>query len=89
MQIATTREKRPDRSCGPPSVWIHTEEGGIWLAPELPGHGLSWGYHGGGPVALAELLGHLLDDITSPAVSRRTEPDDGLYSLVVNTPRTV
>jgi hypothetical protein len=69
------------------TVWIHTEDGGIWLAPELPGHGLSWGYHGGGPVALAELLGHLLDDITSPAVSRNTEPDDGLYSLVVNTPQ--
>jgi hypothetical protein len=69
------------------TVWVHTEDEGIWLAPELPGHGLSWGYHGGGPVALAELLGNLLDDITSPAVSRKTEPDDGLYSLVVNTPK--
>jgi len=66
----------------------HRRRGNL-LAPELPGHGLSWGYHCGGPVALAELLGHLLDDITSPAVSRSTEPDDGLYSLVVNTPRTV
>lgn len=45
------------------------------------------GYSGGGPVALAELLGNLLDDITSPAVSRKTEPDDGLYSLVENTPK--
>ncbi|HEY1823791.1 MAG TPA: hypothetical protein VGG83_28125 [Trebonia sp.] len=69
------------------TVWVHTEDGGIWLAPELPGHGLSWGYSGGGPVALAELLGNLLDDITSPAVSRKTEPDDGLYSLVENTPK--
>jgi hypothetical protein len=69
------------------TVWVHTEDGGIWLAPELPGHGLSWGYHGGGPVALAELLGHLLDDITSPAVFRKTEPDDGLYALVVSTPK--
>lgn len=67
------------------TVWVHTEDGGIWLAPELPGHGLSWGYHGGGPTALAGLLGNLLHDITSPAVSRKTEPDDGLYSLVVNT----
>jgi hypothetical protein len=33
------------------------------------------------------LLGHLLDDITSPAVSRETEPDDGLFSLVENTPK--
>ena len=69
------------------TVWVHTEDGGIWIAPELPGHGLSWGYSGGGPVALAELLGNLLDDITSPAVSRKTEPDDGLFSLVVNTPK--
>jgi hypothetical protein len=69
------------------TVWVHTEDGGIWLAPELPGHGLSWGYSGGGPVALAELLGHLLDDITSPAVSRDTEPDDGLFSLIKNTPK--
>jgi hypothetical protein len=69
------------------TVWIHTEDRGIWIAPELPGHGLSWGYSGGGPFALAELLGNLLDDITSPAVSRKTEPDDGLYSLVVNTPQ--
>ena len=68
-------------------MWVHTEDGGTWLAPERPGHGLSWGYHGGGPAALAELLGHLLDDITSPAVSRQTEPDPGLYKLVVNTPR--
>jgi hypothetical protein len=69
------------------TVWIHTEDGGIWLAPELPGHGLSWGYSGGGPVALAELLGNLLDDITSPAVSRQAEPDDGLFSLVENSPK--
>jgi hypothetical protein len=69
------------------TVWIHTEDGGIWLAPELPGHGLSWGYSGGGPVALAELLGNLLDDITSPAVSRKTESDDGLFSLIENTPK--
>jgi hypothetical protein len=69
------------------TVWVHTEDGGIWLAPELPGHGLSWGYSGGGPVALAELLGYLLNDITSPAVSRETEPDDGLFSLVKNTPK--
>jgi hypothetical protein len=69
------------------TVWVHTEDGGIWLAPELPGHGLSWGYSGGGPVALAELLGKLLDDITSPAVSRKTEPDDGLFSLVEKAPK--
>jgi len=69
------------------TVWVHTEDGGIWIAPELPGHGLSWGYSGGGPVALAELLGNLLDDITSPAVTRKTEPDDGLFSLVASTPK--
>lgn len=28
------------------AVWIRTEEGGLWLAPELSATGLSWGYNG-------------------------------------------
>jgi hypothetical protein len=40
-------------------------DGNLWLAPEQGGTGLSWGYNGGGPTALAILLGLLLDDINA------------------------
>ena len=49
------------------TVWIRTEDGQLWLAPEQSGSGMSWGYDGGGPKALAILLGLLLDDINAPA----------------------
>jgi hypothetical protein len=45
------------------TVWIRTEDGGLWIAPEHPNAGLNWGYKGGGPMALAKLLDHLIDDI--------------------------
>ena len=48
-------------------VWIRTTDGNLWLAPEQGGTGLSWGYNGGGPTALAILLGLLLDDINAVA----------------------
>ena len=48
-------------------VWIRTADGNLWLAPEQSGTGLSWGYSGGGPLALAILLGLLLDDINAAA----------------------
>jgi hypothetical protein len=44
-----------------------TADGNLWLAPERAGTGLSWGYNGSGPVALAILLGLLLDDINAAA----------------------
>ncbi len=65
------------------TVWIRTSDGGLWLAPSLPGRGLSWGYSGGGPHALAALL----DDITGPPATVRDDPPDGLYSLIEATPR--
>jgi len=68
------------------TVWIRTSDGGLWLAPFLPGVGLSWGYSGGGPAALATLLDRLLDDITSPPVARY-EPPPGLESLIEATPQ--
>jgi len=46
-------------------VEIRTADGKLWLAPEQSGTGLSWGYNGGGPLALAILLGLLLDDISA------------------------
>jgi hypothetical protein len=68
------------------TVWIRTSDGGLWLAPFLPGVGLSWGYSGGGPAALATLLDRLLDDITSPPVARY-DPIPSLESLLEATPR--
>jgi hypothetical protein len=68
------------------TVWIRTSDGGLWLAPSLPGRGLSWGYRGGGPYALAALLDRLLDDITGPPVNYEAPPP-GLLSLIVATPQ--
>ena len=56
------------------TVWIRTSDGDLWLAPALPGRGLSWGYSGGGPGALAALLDRLLDDITAPPVAAYDSP---------------
>lgn len=52
------------------TVWIRTSDGGLWLAPSLPGRGLSWGYSGAGPNALALLLDRLLDEITGGTYRR-------------------
>jgi len=56
------------------TVWVRTSDGGLWLAPSLPGRGLSWGYSGGGPDALAVLLDRLLDDITGQPVAGYDTP---------------
>ncbi len=69
------------------TVWIRTSDGGLWLAPSLPGHGLSWGYSGGGPHALAALLDRLLDDITGPPIATYGNPPTGLQSLIEATPQ--
>lgn len=69
------------------TVWVRTSDGGLWLAPEVSGHGLSWGYSGGGPTALAQLLDRLLDDIMSPPVNDYRPPPDGLLSLIEASPQ--
>lgn len=48
-------------------VWIRTADGTLYLAPEGPGAGISYGYRGTGPSNLAILIERLLDDITAPA----------------------
>ena len=68
------------------TVWIRTSDDDLWLAPFVPGIGLSWGYSGGGPAALATLLDRLLDDITSPPVTMY-DPPPGLDSLIEATPQ--
>ncbi|WP_370424231.1 hypothetical protein AB8O64_36355 (plasmid) [Streptomyces sp. QH1-20] len=77
------------------NVWIRTaadpESGlpaGLWLAPQRPGAGLGYGYSGGGPHTLAQLLDQLLDDITTPAVDHgRPQPPDGLFHLISTAPQ--
>jgi hypothetical protein len=68
------------------TVWIRTSDGRLWLAPSLPGRGLSWGYSGSGPIALAAFLGRLLDDITGRPTAYE-DPPPGLLSLIRDTPQ--
>ncbi len=70
-------------------VWIRTDDGGLWLAPELASTGRSWGYNGTGPFNLAVLLHRLLDDITAPAVDAGDrEAPAGLQALTQHAPKT-
>jgi hypothetical protein len=69
------------------TVWIRASDGGLWLAPSLPGSGLSWGYSGGGPRALSALLNRLLDDITGEPISTYGVPPEGLEELIEATPQ--
>lgn len=49
-------------------IWIRTEDGSVYPAPQRFGSGLSWGYGGTGPRTLALLAETLLDDIAAEAV---------------------
>jgi hypothetical protein len=70
------------------TVWIVTKDKKLWIAPERPGLGLSWGYRGSGPHTLARLLELLLDDIISPGVDGwHPPPLPGLLRLIANTPQ--
>jgi hypothetical protein len=73
------------------TVWIRTDDGRLWLAPNISGIDLSLtdsGSHGGsGPAALTNLLDKLLDDITAPAVRNHGTPPQGLRKLIEATPR--
>ncbi|WP_405807808.1 hypothetical protein [Streptomyces sp. NBC_01187] len=48
------------------SMWITTEDGRVFLAPQAD-PSCTYGYGGGGPMALARLIALLLDDITHTA----------------------
>ena len=69
------------------AVWIRTDDGRLWLAPQSAGEGLSWGYRGAGPRHLARTLARLLDDINASNEPDATARDTGLLELVENTPR--
>lgn len=72
-------------------VWIRTEDDVLYLAPEQSGRGLSWGYGGSGPTALAYLIHLLLDDVTAVAPHRGPTNDtslpNGLWELIKTTPQ--
>ena len=70
------------------TVWIGTEDGEVWIAPQRPDNGLAWGYSGGGPYTLAQLLDRLLGDIVAPAIYIGADkPLPGLLRLIKNTPK--
>jgi hypothetical protein len=48
-------------------VWVRTEDGKVYPAPQDAYYGTSWGYAGSGPAALALMIHRLLDDITAQA----------------------
>jgi hypothetical protein len=47
-------------------VWVRTEVGTLYPAPQDHYDGLSWGYSGSGPGNLAILIDRLLVDINAP-----------------------
>lgn len=61
-------------------VWIRTTDGTLYPAPKHATLGLSWGYPGGGPAALAALIDRLLDDINAAAPGHYGAPN-GLEEL--------
>lgn len=62
------------------NAWIRTADGSIYLAPECPGNGVSHGYDGSGPWALAAVVDRLLDDIhaLAPSIRDGKNPPAGL-----------
>lgn len=62
------------------TIWVKDSDGAIWLAPALANDGITWGYSGGGPWALAVTLGRLLEDLTAKPVIGGT-PAAGLKAM--------
>ncbi|MEV6846737.1 hypothetical protein [Actinoplanes sp. NPDC051411] len=62
-------------------IWVRTADGVVYPAPQDPRWGISWGYSGNGPGALALLLHRLLDDVTSRAADDANGAPEGLERL--------
>jgi len=62
-------------------IWIRTTDGIVYPAPQDPRWGISWGYAGNGPGALALLVHRLLNDITSHAADDARGAPEGLERL--------
>ncbi|WP_457469893.1 hypothetical protein [Streptomyces sp. TE4109] len=50
-------------------IWVRVQDGTLYPAPTMDAPGLSWGYTGSGPGALATLIGRLLDDGAAHALT--------------------
>ncbi|MFF4572718.1 hypothetical protein [Streptomyces sp. NPDC001410] len=57
-------------------IWVRTTKGVLYPAPSMDAPGLSWGYSGSGPGALAQCVGRLLDDGSAHAVTYGTDHDE-------------
>lgn len=63
-------------------IWVRTEDGTIYPAPKDHYFGLSWGYSGSGPAALAILAERLLSDINAVAADTIVGAPQGLQRLI-------
>jgi hypothetical protein len=63
-------------------IWVRTQDGTLYPAPKGHYWGLSWGYNGTGPGALAMLAGRLLSDINAVAASSANGAPAGLWRLM-------
>ncbi|WP_370942198.1 hypothetical protein AB5J62_24125 [Amycolatopsis sp. cg5] len=63
------------------TIWIRTQDGGLFPAPHNHHSGLLWGYEGAGPSALAALANALLVDITAEGASSSDNTPPGLHNL--------
>jgi hypothetical protein len=63
-------------------IWVRTQDGTLYPAPQHPHYGINWGYSGSGPAALAVLADKLLADINATGGDLVTEAPDGLYELM-------
>jgi hypothetical protein len=63
-------------------IWVRTQDGTLYLAPKHHYYGLSWGYSGSGPGALAVLCTRLLSDINAPAADDINGAPPGLQTLL-------
>lgn len=64
-----------------PVIWVRVEDGSLYPAPSAAAYGISWGYAGGGPGALALLAHRLLVDINAPGAERPSGAPEGLDDL--------
>ena len=62
-------------------IWVRTEDGTLYPAPHPETYGLTWGYRGAGPGALARVIDALLDDITATAPDEISGAPEGLAKL--------
>jgi|GEM_PF-1759586 len=62
-------------------LWVRATDGTLYLLPQSPTYGSSWGYGGGGPGNLAVVIGQLLDDITAEASGTPSGAFAGLQAL--------